>query len=748
MMTITSQLRPILLLIGILSISILRTTGAAPSLQEGCAPIFAAADSNHDRTLDRSEFASAANNFAGDRHLDSNIFDSRSSETDMSTQVIEGRPPTSYAFCMVAMTMSDNSNNADGQMDSAEYFKFVNIMSSQDFYCIGQFADLPLALRDSYASHDANGGGLPIFGARPVDNASKEQEQVLRDFCIATNLFIRESSTGFCGEPTPAPVPAPPSSTSRPTFSILQCVLSLAEADADGDSFVSRVEYITFVYELSGDNNIFAGVIFNELPFVLQNNFNELAVNNQRIDASGSKVGSIPTSEQLEFLRRVCEETTAAISFVLAAVPTTPGPTLVTPGPTELPPTTLPSVATLGPTDLSTTSAPTSGFPTATPTVSADEFEVTSKFVISNTVGITAFDMTPLFRERVKLDDAYNRLAQDAADDVFGTGVSGRRTRRLRRRLLVEYVLQSGRTSTYLDIACPPTASDSALCQTVGAAFSIKATSDEDILPILATVKEAVDALILEGQLEAFLKELNSDLFVESPITPTTPTSKATTTSTTTIVAATVGAVGGIFLLGVIFYLWGGGKGTGVPKDYKHINDTNVCYDTTGLISTHSNVESLEGDDHLPGQEHQYETANVDPVGNASPAPIPPNAALEQDPKQPFMPVFDGSETEVQAPLEAAATRANAPVTEQATPPRETSAARNTAIAATAGAATGTAVAGIIGAAPVQEGSEFYREFDLNSSGSGSSSGDSDSNSSSSGSDGDSDTDSESEAEE
>lgn len=621
-----------ILLIGIIPNNLLLTIDAVPSTQSSCSEKLVSADSNKDGTLDRDEYTNMvkaltqsrardvfddsdeglsenlqhlfetlrgpgdAVDIVGEGSLDRacHILDSASVATTTTipsswARMWVGRPAVSYEYCLVAMTFSDNSNNSDGTMDSNEYFNFVNLMASQDFSCVGNFNDLPGSLKDHYIANSSN-GQISIWGARPTDLASDVQAQFLSNFCIETNALVRETSIGFCGAPTSSPAPIAPS-TQRPTVNSLQCFDNLTRADNDGNEEMNRLEYINFVEALSNDDNPFQGLIFNELPFVLQNNFNDLALGQVFIDISGSKIGTFPSIEELEFLTRVCVETNYAITLALSLmtnisrptpiltstrIPTvgsnepsgiritespSPGPTLasggpslttaepteiltvVSSGPTEaarvvdsLEPSIQPSMVSSEPTGLLSTSRPSSSLPSRSPTRSFDEFGVSSTFVVSNTVGLTALDMTPLSQERARLDTGYDMFVQNVTADSLGMEGSSRRTLRVRRRLRVAYVDQSGRTTNYTDTPCPPSTINNATCLVVDAVFSINATADEDVMPDLVSIKRSVDAMILQGRLQTFLAEQNSDFLVVNRSEPTfspfmMPTSSPTWTS-------------------------------------------------------------------------------------------------------------------------------------------------------------------------------------------------------------------------
>ncbi|KAI2495328.1 hypothetical protein MHU86_19180 [Fragilaria crotonensis] len=180
-------------------------------------------------------------------------------------------------------------------------------------------------------------------------------------------------------------------------------------------------------------------------------------------------------------------------------------------------PTKSPSTISLKPSRLSATPSLSNTTPSLSPTGSTGVFEVRSTFIISNIVGISANDLSPVAEERLRLDASYSRLVQLVTDKEFGVEESRRQARLLRRRLLVQYISQSAQTVNLTDVTCPLATANDTLCQTVEASFNINATSDENLVTVLADAKAAVDAGIQEGQLQSLLDELNTPLRIVVP---------------------------------------------------------------------------------------------------------------------------------------------------------------------------------------------------------------------------------------
>lgn len=169
------------------------------------------------------------------------------------------------------------------------------------------------------------------------------------------------------------------------------CYPALVNADANGNGVVDAEEYVTFVQDL-GPSGFLDGITsFQDLPLVLQSNFNFLAClcqtdpnnnaccvgDNAGISVAGAGASETPTAEEESYLFLVCSLTSSAVDRVLQSVaPTgvpTESPTVAPTAPPSIPPTARPSAApTETPTGKPTkplSPAPTSA-PTAKPTKS------------------------------------------------------------------------------------------------------------------------------------------------------------------------------------------------------------------------------------------------------------------------------------------------------------------------------------------------------------------------------------------
>lgn len=176
------------------------------------------------------------------------------------------------------------------------------------------------------------------------------------------------------------------------------CYPALVNADANGNGVVDADEYVTFVQEL-GPSGFLEGVTsFQDLPLVLQSNFNFLAClcqtdpdnnaccvgDSAGITVDGAGESETPTAEEESYLFLVCSLTGSAVNRVLESVsPTgfpTESPTVQPTAPPTIPPTARPSATpteapTKAPTESpsDTPTSPPTAKPTTLPTLAPSE---------------------------------------------------------------------------------------------------------------------------------------------------------------------------------------------------------------------------------------------------------------------------------------------------------------------------------------------------------------------------------------
>ena len=210
--------------------------------------------------------------------------------------------------------------------------------------------------------------------------------------------------------------------------------------------------------------------------------------------------------------------------FPATSAPSTRVPTItssstipsIVPSLTLVPPTATPSdAATLQP-----SSAPSY---TNKPTVILEKLEVISLFALSNNQGFDADYLNnggPI--ERQVIDASYNRVAKDVIYQLYADSGGSVRIadssqnpllRQLKRRQL-QVTFQSGQTSQYTDIKCPPSVLDGAMCQNVTASFTLLLSQDENSTTVKNTSTYAVDEAIQYGTLQKILTNYSSPFMV------------------------------------------------------------------------------------------------------------------------------------------------------------------------------------------------------------------------------------------
>ncbi len=225
------------------------------------------------------------------------------------------------AQCNTALAISDLNRN--GIMDSSEYVRFVNRLST-NAYQNSEFSLLPGNIQSAFEKF-ATDDAIDLTGTLSGQTATAAQNALLDSFCCEADLAIADP-----GQPVASPT-TPPSDSGGDgldctgTISQTQCNTALSIADSNRDSALNEAEYVRFVNRLS--DNAYNGMAFTALPAGLQSNFEKFAVTDGQIDVNGSKPGETPTSAQADVLAALCCETDLAIGTSDAGgTPTEPSP--------------------------------------------------------------------------------------------------------------------------------------------------------------------------------------------------------------------------------------------------------------------------------------------------------------------------------------------------------------------------------------------------------------------------------------
>ena len=294
------------------------------------------------------------------------------SEVPSAPPIVRGSlgPTVSDGDCRISIAVSDA--NRDNLVNDQEYVQLVYRLSDNTLYRFATFAELPINLQINYNSLAAQGqtiGQINTYGAFPGQIPTEEEELFLRQVC-------QDTTSSIAAVPTPAPVEMP---TVSPTQDFSECLRDIAFSDTSPrNDFLGQQEYTVFVNLLS-TGAFWRASNFQTLPRVLRDNFDTLAsVERENPDENGYGnaiyvYGAIPQLHmpdaiQFEFLRRVCEDTEAALDEAMGmpTEPTAPS----TPAPFLPPITTTPAPSTPAPTkrqSLAPVSVPIA--PTPIPTV-------------------------------------------------------------------------------------------------------------------------------------------------------------------------------------------------------------------------------------------------------------------------------------------------------------------------------------------------------------------------------------------
>ncbi len=477
-----------------------------------------------------------------------------------------------FIECIRAMNSADSNN--DNFLNQNEYITFVNLLSDGQ-YEGESLATVPVEIRRNFFQLAGDNGFIDISGSKPGDGQTPEQIDNLQNICTSTVNAIN-AANGQTVAPTAAPTASTP--TMAPIFDQSACYMAMVAADSNGDNQLNQNEYFTFVNIAAG--GAFDGLTFPGLdPTLRQNFFMWRDPSTNQINIFGARPGQDADADQMAFLDMVCTETEQDIVAILN--PPAPGST-PTIAPTSVPPTTTPPVVvptiapstgepiavptsapsiivvapTVGPTTTSpadvptepptaapTTPEPTLGPPVTTPTIApttvapvltdppgtsppttpgTETVTITSTFVISNTDGLSADDISNS-QNFNDLTEAYNNLAEDVV-----TGLAqGRRLRR--RRLTVTYVENSAAIASIANMArCPMGTPDGTVCQMVIASYRVL-PENEDAQTVKDDYTMATDVAINMGALQEELEMVNPDTPIDVvEDVPDTPTSAPT----------------------------------------------------------------------------------------------------------------------------------------------------------------------------------------------------------------------------
>jgi len=219
-----------------------------------------------------------------------------------------GVEPVSMLDCKIALTSGDR--NRDNALSEQEYSYFLNNLSGGIVPASTPFESLSVAVQTVFNNFkDPTMGSVNVFGSKPgqASLVSQQQELFLSDFCQQSALAVQIADNK---RPSPAPTPA--------TTQLEDCIASISASDANQDSLLAQNEYLTFLNILTNDK--YAGVQqFASLPQVLQLNYmNLVAPGNTEIGIAGSGANQVPTIEEKQHLKDICEFTDLAIQTAAA----------------------------------------------------------------------------------------------------------------------------------------------------------------------------------------------------------------------------------------------------------------------------------------------------------------------------------------------------------------------------------------------------------------------------------------------
>jgi hypothetical protein len=461
----------------------------------------------------------------------------------------ESLPPTfGESYCRTSMASVDF--NRDDLLNEEEYVLFLNRLTSNQFADL-TFDELDVTLQQNFETLIGPDDQINIFGSKPGQSASDEQEANLDNICLETAIALNGvDSSNPPPVSTAAPVTTPSSPTPTPgieptfppTFAQSTCYTAMASSDFSRDDYMNEEEYVRFLNRLW--DNQYEGFEFKELPQPLQDTYNDLASDssNGEIYIFGSKPGQTATEDQEVFLDQVCLVVAIALDEV--------------DGEGTLPPASSPSTKAPSGNNPSTR-APSGDEPTQTePSFPPGLSEVYNSFIVANSVGLKASDLQA-GANRDGLNDAYGEFALKSLSQI--TSASSLRLSYLRRRkLVVDFAPGSDEIYLLVDSSCPDDVPARNTCQTAFGKFQVTIT-DEDPQELSDEYTGATQVLIADGLLQTVLTEVDprnilTVVNASSPVTSTLPPTPAPVepTDLPTLAPAEGGDGGGGSLAGSI----------------------------------------------------------------------------------------------------------------------------------------------------------------------------------------------------
>jgi len=356
----------------------------------------------------------------------------------------EATPGVILPYCSIPLKIADV--NEDNSIDQTEFPSLIDQLSGNQWRgdAYDYLDQLLQSVFDSYA--DATTSAIPI--------ASEE-------------VYL----TSLCGE-----IESAIEEVRYATAFFPLCKELLGKSDADGNDRLNQTEYVGFLYKVAGQET--TTKTFDDLPQILQFNWNLIRFREDDVDVSGSG-NEAPTAEQEANLQQVCAYVQEVMPTIEELVPLPPSST-------------------------------------------GEELRVYNSFIISNTKGLTAESLQDGLN-RAGLDVAYSDFVKDLVERS-----SSRLLLQIRNRLLSGVTLQEGSPDIYelRDSTCPDGVEAGATCQTAYASYKLIAGgSSADHNRIVNEYQILTQQAIDDGELQKSLTSVDSknDLTIVKSSRPLRP---------------------------------------------------------------------------------------------------------------------------------------------------------------------------------------------------------------------------------
>ena len=135
-----------------------------------------------------------------------------------STPVAEPSPPPTFTDTLCRTAMASSDFNRDDRMNEDEYVRFLNRLTRNEFID-DSFSTLEVPLPQTFDKlKDEEDGQINIYGAKPGQDASEEQEEFIIEICLEVSVALDHLGETFGPTKSPASTPSKAPDQTPPTL--------------------------------------------------------------------------------------------------------------------------------------------------------------------------------------------------------------------------------------------------------------------------------------------------------------------------------------------------------------------------------------------------------------------------------------------------------------------------------------------------------------------------------------------------